>query len=86
MLLARVDGNATSTIRHRTLAGWRQLICQPLDENGEDQGAPILAADPLGAGQYDKVIITSDGKHVREVVKDNHSPMRYLIIGIVDPD
>ncbi len=84
MILCRVEGTAVSTIHHPSLRGWRQLVCQPLNEAGEAVGDPVLVADALGAGLHQTVMVTSDGKTVRERVGDNHSPMRYLCIGIID--
>ncbi len=84
MLLCRVEGSAVSTIHHPSLKGWRQLLCQPVNENGEAISDPILVADILGAGMHQLVMVTSDGKTLRERVGDNHSPMRYMTIGIVD--
>lgn len=84
MLLCRVEGTAVSTIHHPSLRGWRQLVCQPLNDAGESAGDPVLVADALGAAIHQTIIVTSDGKTVRERVGDNHSPMRYLSIGIID--
>lgn len=84
MILARVEGNAISTIQHPSLKGWRQLLCQPLSAEGEAEGGMILAIDDLGAGMHQRVIITSDGKSLREKVGHSHTPLRYGVIAIVD--
>jgi microcompartment protein CcmK/EutM len=84
MFMARVDGSAVATVKHPSLAGWRFAICQPLDENGDDLGAPLLALDGLGAGLHQRVIITTEGRSIRERVHDPHSPARHLIIEIAD--
>ncbi len=86
MLMCRVEGNATSTIRHESLKGWRLLICQPINDAGEDSGLPLLTLDCLGAGNEQLVIVTSDGKSVREKIGDPHSPARYMTIAILDED
>lgn len=84
MLLARVDGMVVATKKHPSLNGWRLLICQPIDFNGANIGSPQIAIDPIGAGLHSKVIISSDGAAARELVKDPKSPVRWLVIGIVD--
>lgn len=84
MLMCRVEGSATSTIRHPSLKGWRLLICQPLSETGEPSGLPILSLDDLGAGQHQLVIVTSDGKSVSERVGHRHTPARYMTLAILD--
>ena len=84
MLLCRVDGNVVSTVHHPSLDGWRQVICQPVDETGKENDLPVVAVDPLGAGQHQRVIVSSDGLHTRTLVKDDKSPLRFTIISIID--
>ncbi len=84
MLLCRVEGSATSTIHHRSLRGWRLLLCQPVNERDEKEGSLLLALDRLGAGLHQKVIVTSDGKSIRQIVQDENSPLRFMTVGVVD--
>ena len=82
--MARIDGSAVCTIRHRSLEGWRLAICQQIDDAGEEQGAPFLALDGLNAGLHQHVLVTTDGVSIREQVGDEHSPARFLVTAILD--
>ena len=84
MFLARVDGVIVTTVCHPSMAGHRSVICQPLDERGAEEGLPILAIDPQGAGLHQRVLISTDGSHTRVHVKNPQSPLRNLVLGIVD--
>ena len=84
MNLARIDGTIVTSHSHATMTGRRTVICQPLDSEGRDEGAPVLAIDPLGAGLHQRVVLSTDGSATRELVGDPHTPLRNLIIGIVD--
>jgi len=84
MILARVDGMVVATVSHPSLQGCRTVICQPLDEAGRVEGAPILAVDPHGAGQHQRVLVSSDGAATRRLVGDPHSPLRNSVIAILD--
>jgi len=84
MLLARVEGNLTATRKHPSLDGWRLVVCQPIDNAGEPENVPQIAIDPHGAGMHQRVIISSDGAAARKTVGDEKSPVRWIIIGIVD--
>lgn len=84
MLLARIDGTIVATACHPSMAGHRTVICQPLDAQGREEGTPVLAIDPLGAGLHQRVILSTDGSATRELVGDPKTPLRNLIIGIVD--
>ncbi len=84
MRLARVEGNVVATRKHSSFDGWRMVVCQPINLEGENDGTPIIAIDPYGAGMHQRVIVTSDGAAARNVVGDNRSPVRMMITGIID--
>jgi len=84
MLLARVEGNVVATRKHRSLEGWRLLVCQPISGAGQPEGSPQVAIDPQGAALHQRVVISSDGAATRKTVGDQHSPARWMIVGIVD--
>lgn len=84
MLIGMVEGSAVSTVKHRSMEGWKLLIVQPLTEQGAPQGDPLLAIDNIGAGAGMKVVITNDGRGAREMVGDNTSPVRWSVIGLLD--
>lgn len=80
-----VVGTATATVKHASMEGWKLLIVQPLGPDGRTpDGDPILAVDALGAGTGDTVVITSDGKGTRELLKSNNTPVRWAVMGIPD--
>lgn len=84
MLLARVEGNVVATRKHPSLEGWRLVICQPINAAGEPEGAPQVAIDAHGAGLHERVVISSDGAAARKAVGSEKSPVRWLVVGIVD--
>jgi len=84
MMLARVDGNLTATRKHSSLNGWPFLICQPMSATGSPEGTPVVAIDPLGAGIHETVVVSTDGAAARQNVQDPRSPVRMMIVGIVD--
>lgn len=85
MQLGLVVGNATSTKKHPSLAGWKLLVVQPLLADGQQpDGDPVLAIDNLGAGRGEHVIITSDGKGTRQLMKSDKTPVRWSVMGIAD--
>lgn len=85
MLTCRVIGNATATVRHPSMKGWKLLVVQPLMMDGRTpDGDPVLAVDSLGAGTGEKVIVTSDGRFTQELLQSNTTPVRWSVMGIVD--
>ena len=84
MLLARVEGNLTATRKHPSLDRWRLIICQPIGAAGAPEGTPVVAIDALGAAMHQHVIVSTDGAAARKAVGDEQSPVRMMIVGIVD--
>jgi ethanolamine utilization protein EutN len=84
MQLATVIGHATSTVKHPALNGWRLALVQPLGVDRTPEADAMLAADNLGAGIGETVVLNSDGKAAREVMGNDKSPVRYWIIAVVD--
>ena len=85
MQLGSVVGIATSTVKHPSMEGWKLLVVQLLAADGQSpDGEPVLAVDRLGAGRGEKVILTSDGKGTRELLKSDTTPVRWSVMGIPD--
>jgi ethanolamine utilization protein EutN len=84
VFLARVDGNVVATHKHPSLHGWKLAICQPIDRDGQPEGPPQVAVDPLGACLHERVLISSDGAATRRLVGDDKSPARWILIALVD--
>ena len=51
---------------------------------GVAEGSPQVAIDAHGAGLHQRVVISSDGSAARNVVGDEKSPVRWVVIGVVD--
>jgi len=83
---ARVIGTARATVKHPSMEGWKLLVVETLGPDGQPDGEPpILAVDPLGAGYGDVVVVSSDGDYARGLLGCETSPVRWSVLGIVDP-
>jgi len=86
MFVARIDGSITSTVKHRSLRGRRLLIGQRLGADGAAVGEPLVLLDDLGAGLGSHVLVTTDGDLARRELRDNTTPSRLTVVGIIDRD
>jgi ethanolamine utilization protein EutN len=86
MQSALVIGHATSTAKHRTLENIKLLIVQPMmaDDRSPD-GSPLLVVDRMGAGIGETVMLTSDGSVIREMFNVENAPIRWAVLGLIDP-
>lgn len=84
MQIALVIGRATSTVKHASMNGQKLLVVQPQLTDGKPDGDPLLAIDGVGAGMGERVLITSDGRFARDVLKADATPVRWSVIGIAD--
>ena len=84
MYIARIDGTLTSTVKHPSLAGARLLIGQRIGAAGEAIGEPQVLVDPIGARRGNRVLVTTDGDHARMLLRDQRTPARLVVLGIVD--
>lgn len=85
MQLGTVVGTATSTVKHPSMAGCKLLVVQLLAADGRSpDGEPVLAVDRLGAGRGEQVIVTSDGKTTKELLRNENTPVRWSVVGIPD--
>ncbi|MGF1530246.1 MAG: EutN/CcmL family microcompartment protein [Puniceicoccaceae bacterium] len=84
MILARVDGHVVIGHGHASLRGQKIVLCSPVDEEGKVTGGPLAAIDPIGAGLHALVFITTDGSWTQDSLKDEHSPIRNQVMGLID--
>ena len=84
MILGRVTGNVVGTIKHPSFEGHKLMIVQPIAGDGSDSGPRFLAIDHAQAGPGDRVLVLGEGSGIRQITGDSKSPVRMLIVGIVD--
>jgi microcompartment protein CcmK/EutM len=83
MLLARVIGTVVSTRKEPAIEGLRLMVCQPVNAEGEKAGAPVVAADAVGAG-VGEMILYATGSSARQTVATQNRPVDAVIMAIVD--
>ena len=86
MQVALVVGNANTTVKHESLESQKLLVTQPLMADGRScDGDPVVAVDGVGAGVGERVMLTSDGRGARELLRARATPVRWTIVAIEDP-
>ena len=84
MILARVVDTVVSTIKHPQIEAMAVFVVQPIDPQGDAVGATFLAIDHAQSGPGDVVLVLREGSGIRQILDAPHSPIRCLIVGVVD--
>jgi microcompartment protein CcmK/EutM len=83
MQLAKVVGTVVATRKEPTLDGLRLMLVRPVDEEGGPVGQVLVAADAVGAGPEEMVLIAA-GSSARQTVATDKRPVDAVIMAIVD--
>ncbi|MEM8602874.1 MAG: EutN/CcmL family microcompartment protein [Cyanobacteria bacterium P01_H01_bin.121] len=83
MRIAKVRGTVVSTYKEPTLQGVKFLVVEFVDENGQPLGDYEVAADTVGAG-IDEWVLVSRGSQARHVRDCSTRPVDAAIIAIID--
>ncbi|MCQ6561845.1 EutN/CcmL family microcompartment protein [Paenibacillus mendelii] len=83
MLLGKVIGSVWATQKEAGMENLKLMIVQPLDAGDQEVGQPVVAADRIGAGIGEKVIV-SRGNPARMLFPQKVVPIDAIIVGIVD--
>jgi microcompartment protein CcmK/EutM len=84
MLIARVIGDLSATHKHPSHEGAKILLVQPLDLDGSDRGAPVVALDAVSAGIGNLVLLVQDGYAAFTAMGKPLSPIDAAVIGVID--
>lgn len=85
MQIAKVIGNIWATRKESTLTGMKLLIVQPVNilDGEKPCREPIVAADMIGAGMGETVIIVT-GSTARVATGSAEASVDATVVGIVD--
>ncbi|MBI5515728.1 MAG: EutN/CcmL family microcompartment protein [Deltaproteobacteria bacterium] len=83
MLLAKVTGTLVATRKEPTLEGLKLLVVRPCDVKGNPSGAALIAADAVGAG-LGEVVLLAAGSSARQTEATKERPVDSVIMAIVD--
>ncbi len=83
MQIARVMGTVVATRKEASLEGLKLLFVRPLDAEGKEAGSPLVAADAVGAGP-EEVVLVASGSSARQTTFTEKRPVDAVIMAIVD--
>jgi len=84
MILGKVIGNVVSTVKNKTLEGFKLMLVKQADLSGNPIGKPLVAVDSVDAGEGDLVLMLKEGGSAKIVLKRNKMPVNLVIVGVID--
>lgn len=84
MLLGKVIGTVTATIKYKGLEGVPFLLVQPLDKHQQPAGKPLVAADATRQAGPEDLIYYEGGREAAMALDPWFVPVDHTIIGIVE--
>jgi ethanolamine utilization protein EutN len=81
--IGRVINSIWATRKDESLVGVKLMIVHLHDRTKEEDGRIIVAADLIGAGIGERVLVT-EGSSARHMGGLENSPVDAMIVGIID--
>ncbi|MCO5199963.1 MAG: EutN/CcmL family microcompartment protein [Anaerolineae bacterium] len=83
MFLGKVIGTVVASQKEATLDGLKFLVVRRLTIDGDDTNGYVVAADAVGAG-IDEVVMVATGSSARQTRLTDKRPCDAVIMAIVD--
>ncbi len=83
MYICKVVGKVVATIRNPRLGPSGLILVQRLGAGGQEGGELLVAADPIGCGDGDTILVTG-GANARYALGEQEAPVDLAVVGIVD--
>jgi len=81
--LARVAGTVVASRKEESLEGLKLLLVRQLDTEGREAGGFLVAADAVGAGPGEVVLVAA-GSSARQTRATQNRPVDAVVMAIVD--
>lgn len=83
MNLGKVVGMVVSSRKESSIEGLRLMLVRYVDENNKETGSQVVAADAVGAGP-DEYVLVATGSSARQTEATDKRPCDAVIMAIVD--
>ncbi|MEA2237608.1 MAG: hypothetical protein QOC81_2332 [Thermoanaerobaculia bacterium] len=84
MILGRVIGEIYGSIKHPFYESKKLLVIEKTSPSGASTGDYLIAADSVGAGAGERVLVLDEGTGARQVFDSKDGPVRSVVVGIID--
>jgi microcompartment protein CcmK/EutM len=84
VILGRVIVEIHGTIKHPFYESKKLLVIGKTLPTGAPTADYLIAADAVGAGADERVLVLDEGNGARQVFDSKDGPVRSVVVGIID--
>lgn len=84
MKLGRVRGSVVASVKDPGMIGMRLLVVQPVDDDGQNSGDCVVAADAIHQSGPGDLVYFVASREAAEAMEPSFVPVDHAIVGIVD--
>jgi microcompartment protein CcmK/EutM len=81
--MCKVVGTVVATRKEPSLEGLKLLLVRQVDTDGREAGGFVVAADAVGAGP-DEYVLVASGSSARQTTMTDKRPVDAVVMAIVD--
>lgn len=83
MNMGKVVGTVVATRKEPSMDGLKLLLVRTVDADGKETGGQVVAADAVGAGP-DEMVLVATGSSARQTQATDKRPVDAVVMAIVD--
>ena len=83
MNLGKIVGTVVATRKEASMDGLKLMLVKHLDPEGKETGGHVVAADAVGVGP-DEIVLIATGSSARQTLATQNRPCDAVIMAIVD--
>ncbi|MCL2856241.1 MAG: EutN/CcmL family microcompartment protein [Oscillospiraceae bacterium] len=83
MKICEVIGHVWATKKEESLSGLKLMVVKQIDVRSDWESIPYVAADMVGAGIGERVLVV-EGSTARHALSRDNLPVDSTIVGIID--
>lgn len=83
MNMGKVVGTVVASHKEASMDGLKLLVVKFVDAEGKESGGQVIAADAVGAG-VEEIVLVAAGSSARQTVATNNRPCDAVVMAIVD--
>ena len=84
MLIAKIIGTVTSTIKVKKIEGTKLKIAKTIDPEGKSTGKYFIVEDAIGVGSGEIVLLSDDDVAINRIVGREKTPIKSAVVAKVD--